>query len=274
MTCIRWQALNTCDFGLYHVSLTEVNRPLGFSIDHSKRGRGTSGILLITEGSLSFQAEGQPELTAGENALCLLPQACRYRLRFTGESNRLLLLNFSLVSPLGEPIIPGSRVELLSSHVMEPKLLRFFQELSDFLSEEGSDSSFRQKEYVYRLLSLLFEENAIDRTPQAKYANLSAGVHLLHQTFLEELPISCFAQACSISPSSFRSLFTQFYGVSPLRYRNQLRINHARHLLTERHCTVLEAAEASGFNSLGYFCRLYKKATGETPGQTRSRHIG
>ena len=274
MTYVKWHALNTCDFGLYHVSIRPVERPQGFVVDHSRRGRGTSGIIFVTGGSLSFHQENMPELTAGENALCLLPQDCHYQLRFTGKANTLLLLNFSLFSAQGTVIHPGDRIELLSSCVTEPKLLHFFQELSSELAREEPDSRFHQKELIYRLLSLLFEESAIDRTPQAKYANLSPGVHLLHQTFLEDLPIGCFAEACSISTSSFRSLFTQFYGLSPLRYRNQLRIDHARQLLTESHCTVLEAAEASGFNNLGYFCRLYKKATGETPGQTRSRHIG
>ena len=42
-------------------------------------------------------------------------------------------------------------------------------------------------------------------------------------------------------------------------------------MLTETHCTVEEAARGSGFDNVGYFCRLYKKTTGETPGQTREK---
>ena len=140
------------------------------------------------------------------------------------------------------------------------------------VSTGKSDSAFLHKEQLYRLFTLLFGEKSIDHPLQTKYSNLAPGIHLLQQTFLQDLPIQQFADICNISLSSFRSLFTEFYGISPLRYRNQLRINHAKTLLTETHCTISEVAERSGFDNTAYFCRLYKKIIGETPGQTRARH--
>lgn len=274
MPNIKWQALSTCEFGVFHVSLRMLERPCNFSVDHSRRGRGSSGILLLNGGKLTFLQDGLPALTMEGNSLCLLPQSCRYRLHFLGEHNRLMLLNFILLTPQGEPILPGDRIEILSHNITEPKLLRFMDDYSQAFASEPAGNTFRQKEYLYRLLSLLFEEDAPWEVPQTKYANLAPGIRLLRQTFLEDLPIDRFSQACCISSSSFRSLFTQLYGISPLRYRNQLRLNYARQLLKDGHCTVREAAERSGFNNLGYFCRLYKKSTGETPGQTRSRYSG
>ena len=272
MPVVKWQALDTCDFGLLQVSGRLVKQSQGFTVDHTRRGRGTSGLILVTAGSLTFHQEGLPELPVGPSALCLLPQGCRYRLSFHGEETVLMLLNFTLFIPQGEPILPGEQVELLSRQVTDPRIPRLFEDLLRCL--ELRASPLRQKELLYRLFGLLFEEANIRRMPAEKYANLAPGVLLLRQTFLEELPIGQFARACSISDSSFRSLFTELYGISPLRYRNRLRINYARQLLTDSSCTVREAAERSGFSNLGYFCRLYKRATGETPGQTRSRYSG
>ena len=79
-----------------------------------------------------------------------------------------------------------------------------------------------------------------------------------------------FAKACNISESGFRQMFFKQYGISPLQYRNRLRINRARELLEYDNCTVAEAAYASGFENLGYFCRSYKKHMGETPQATRA----
>lgn len=271
MQYIKWQALNTLEFGLFHVSARITQRPAGFTVDHRKRGRSCNCLLLVTSGSLCFFQEGQPELLAKAGDLCLLPEKSRYHLRFSGKENSLILVNFSLFSPSGETLIPGDRGQLLQTGVTDPQLLRLFEKLPQSYAESDTGAQLRCKELFYRLLSILFRERQIERAAQPKYAGIAPGAHLLEQTYLEDLPISRYAEACSISLSSFRSLFTEFYGISPLRYRNRLRIYHARVMLTETHCTVEEAARGSGFDNVGYFCRLYKKTTGETPGQTREK---
>lgn len=272
MQYVKWQALCTYDFGAFHVSVRAVTRPTGFTVEHRKKGRGSSGILLVNEGSLCFQQDGLPDLMVKQNDLCLLPQDCRYHLRFCSRENSIILLNFTLMAPNGEPIIPGEDVQLLQSPATDPKLLRFFKALPDRLDASEPAAPFRGKEQLYRLFSMLFDEVQISLAPQPKFSGIAPGVQLLEQTFLENRPISSFAECCNVSLSSFRSLFSEYYGISPLRYRNRLRINYARSLLTESQCTVEEAARRSGFDNTCYFCRLYKKSTGETPGQTRARY--
>lgn len=271
MQYVKWQALNSLEFGVFHVSARTSQRPAGFTVDHRKRGRSNNGLLLVTAGSLCFSQEGQPELLAKAGELWLLPEASRYLLRFSGKENSLILVNFTLLSPSGETLLPGDRVQPLQTAVTDPQLLRLFEKLPQSYAEADSVARLRCKELVYRLLTMLFQERQIHRAAQPKYAGIVPGAHLLEQTYLEDLPICRYAEACSISLSSFRALFTEFYGISPLRYRNRLRICHARVLLAETHCTVEEAARSSGFESICYFCRLYKKITGETPGQTRGK---
>ena len=55
-----------------------------------------------------------------------------------------------------------------------------------------------------------------------------------------------------------------------MQYRNRLRLRRARQLLEDGNCTVTEAAFASGFENLGYFCRSYKKLPGQPPYSTKA----
>ena len=100
------------------------------------------------------------------------------------------------------------------------------------------------------------------------------GILLLEKTYLENIPISELARACHVSENTFRSLFRKQYKTSPIQYRNLLRIARARELLSEGSCTVTEAAYGSGFENVGYFCRLYKKLTGENPSRTKKKTGG
>ena len=92
---------------------------------------------------------------------------------------------------------------------------------------------------------------------------------MLQELYLENIPTSEFAKICNISVSSFRQLFTEYYGVSPIQYRNNLRIKRAISLLEDGEMNIAEVAETCGYSSEAYFCRHYKKMTGETPGETR-----
>ena len=73
------------------------------------------------------------------------------------------------------------------------------------------------------------------------------------------------ARQCGISEVYFRKLFKDAYGVSPHQYLLDLRIRHAKALLSEHAATVTAISEACGFSSVYHFCRAFKLATGMTP---------
>ena len=88
---------------------------------------------------------------------------------------------------------------------------------------------------------------------------------MLENRYLENFEVGELANACYMSVSNFRKLFVASFGVSPIQYRNRLRLKHAEILLEEGCHTVSEIALLSGFLSESYFCRLYKKMMGRTP---------
>ena len=59
--------------------------------------------------------------------------------------------------------------------------------------------------------------------------------------------------------------FKREYGITVLEYVNGLRIREARRLIAESEISVTEISERLGFESVHYFCRLFKKTVGKTP---------
>lgn len=59
--------------------------------------------------------------------------------------------------------------------------------------------------------------------------------------------------------------FKAEYGTTVLSYINGLKIKEAKSRLRNNKLSVTEISEALGFNSIHYFCRLFKKSTGLTP---------
>ncbi len=71
-----------------------------------------------------------------------------------------------------------------------------------------------------------------------------------------------------MSEVNFRRAFREYMGVSPIDYRNALRLEYAGRLLRSGEYNVSEAAELSGFSNISFFIRSYKKKYGHTPKRT------
>jgi AraC-like DNA-binding protein len=84
-------------------------------------------------------------------------------------------------------------------------------------------------------------------------------------------PLESFAKDLKISYSTFRRTFREHTGMSPHQYRLHLKISAARELLRSTSLTVKEISYRCGFEDEQYFCRLFKRQTGSTPGQFRVR---
>lgn len=82
--------------------------------------------------------------------------------------------------------------------------------------------------------------------------------------FAEKIDLDNIATQASFSKYHFLRLFKGAYGKSPHQYLTEVRIGHAKELLSQGH-SILDACEASGFDSVPSFTLLFKKQVGETP---------
>jgi len=73
----------------------------------------------------------------------------------------------------------------------------------------------------------------------------------------------------NISSNYLSNLFKSQAGIGFSSYINQLRIKRACHLLKNFNQTLDEVAFSCGYHETGYFCRVFKKHTGSTPGEYR-----
>lgn len=68
-----------------------------------------------------------------------------------------------------------------------------------------------------------------------------------------------------LSYSYFKEIFIKQYGISPVKYVTNLRIEKAKELLITGQYTITEIAERCGFDSVYYFSRVFKNHMGVTP---------
>lgn len=89
-----------------------------------------------------------------------------------------------------------------------------------------------------------------------------------------ELSLSELAELCSLSPTYFHSIFTDFFRKTPARHILECRISAAKAGLLSGECSLAKLAIDCGFSSQSYFCYKFKQVTGKTPLQYRKEMLG
>lgn len=246
-------------------------RPAGRSTNNLT-GRKTNGLLYIWSGEANFWECSGQTLTAQSGELIFIPKGCCYKMQYTAPNTTFVLINLEILDKCGKDFLLSKTITLLAKDGTSHRIAGIMAKLELCGGVQSLFTLFRRKELVYKLLGAVYEIGSMPSIKPQKYQQIFAGVLLLEQSYLENLPVARFAEASGISISLFRSLFSKQYGMSPIQYRNRLRIDRAVALLSEGSCTVSEAAYACGFENIGYFCRCYKKIMGETPLETKLRN--
>jgi len=80
------------------------------------------------------------------------------------------------------------------------------------------------------------------------------------------------AEAVRLSPSRLRELFKDETGKSLTKYRRELQLERAKHLLETSFLSVKEVAATVGIGELSHFVRDFKQAYQLTPSEYGERH--
>jgi len=90
--------------------------------------------------------------------------------------------------------------------------------------------------------------------------------------FSEEVSLNDLAGRFHLNQPYLARLFKRREGVAPVRYLRDLRINHARRLLSERpDMEIKQVGSLCGYPDQGYFSRIFKQAVGVSPQEYRER---
>ncbi|UOE47253.1 AraC family transcriptional regulator [Mucilaginibacter sp. SMC90] len=119
---------------------------------------------------------------------------------------------------------------------------------------------------IMQLLALLnvsskYKEDRCDN----KARLISKAKFLLQESIQKPVNLEDIARELPMGYSKFRKEFKLVTGQSPNQYQLNLRLNRAKELLTSTDLTINEISQQTGFDSIFYFSKLFKKKNGQPP---------
>ncbi|WP_339314384.1 response regulator [Paenibacillus sp. FSL M7-0896] len=100
-------------------------------------------------------------------------------------------------------------------------------------------------------------------------AEIMSAIQFIEHNLKQRLTLEAIAEEVNLAPSYFSSLFKKTMNEGVITYINRKKIQLALELLNVRDYSILELCEEVGIVNEGYFCKLFKEYTGDTPKQYR-----
>ena len=121
------------------------------------------------------------------------------------------------------------------------------------------------------LISLVrdFCENkkSAEPTKAASLSNIQAIHQYITENYNTKITLDNLCFLFGTNKTTLCNSFRQEYGSTILSYINTLKIREAKALLRKNQMTSTQIAESLGYESVHYFCRQFKKATGQSPSE-------
>ncbi|XOK62319.1 helix-turn-helix domain-containing protein [Paenibacillus elgii] len=137
---------------------------------------------------------------------------------------------------------------------------------------EQADTLDEWRESFAAILTASARRMEAMRTARANHTVMVQMKERIHEQYANpNLSLTFLGSELNVNPKYLSQMFKEEFGVNFLDYVSELRIGEAKRLLTETEETVQDIGARVGYPSVRSFLRVFKKATGVTPGEFRKK---
>jgi AraC-like DNA-binding protein len=239
---------------------------------HYHDGRNAYGFVHLLSGALEYTFNDGRVLTVKAGDLTLLKPTDAYVVKCLA-----LCHHYTVNFLIDESSVQGEFLHTLLHSQKTPQISRQSPQNSfaDILENLCDVWAQKQTGYPIYSISLLYKlfyrflQTQIPYLHDKNYDKIKCATEYIDAHWNESFTLSDLAKLCYMSPVHLRHLFEQVYKISPMEYRNSLRLLHAKDYLGQEHFSITEIAEKCGFSDVNYFSRFFKKNTGISPSKYR-----
>lgn len=145
-------------------------------------------------------------------------------------------------------------------------LQRLFEELLHWCQSGQVHAKLQQNALLMQILAEIF---ALAHSHKKYSQPVRISMEYMQAHFAEDVTLDTLGQMTGYSCLHLLRLFERDTGQTPHKWLTAIRLNQAKHLLTDSRLKIDQIAIACGFNSVSHFKTLFREQTGTTPGQYR-----
>ena len=178
--------------------------------------------------------------------------------------------------------IAGNAANAISGHDFEHFSFEtadnpFYQTVQAILAEyTGKQYSYYSKinalftDFLIETIRLFRKKETVEHPERTgNTQNLLRVKQYIDEHYAENLNLDLLTRHSFLQKSYFLHSFKKQFGISPMKYLNRVRMEHAKLLLLRSDSSITEIAREVGFNNPTYFSEMFLKTVGMSPSAYR-----
>ncbi|MCD7763196.1 MAG: helix-turn-helix transcriptional regulator [Lachnospiraceae bacterium] len=217
--------------------------------------------MVQAEGDQEALAEGSLLLWDCQDYLRLRPTTAKWGIRlvfFSGESADIY---YEEICKISFPVFTCPESTQLADNI---------RRLTELGLVTSPHHAFEENRLLTNILSdlllTLYEKHSEGKAAPPYLMKIK---ELFDTDYQHEHTVTDLAASFSVSRYRLCRDFAQYYGMTPIKYLNSVRLTHARTLLETTNLRIHEVASRVGIDSITHFINLFKASTGTTPAAYR-----
>ena len=217
----------------------------------------------VVKGTFIFNDEVHKNVRFEPGDIIYLPSDVVYESYWEkDEIGEFISLNFCLYDPMYNNINLFDDL-VLACKDPDRKLFSVFDEVQEIWNKSARGHKLQCISHLYALLYRIGKYSL--RLEEGSKNAISKAVIYLENHFLNDVTVEDLVKLTNVGECQFRRSFKALKGMSPIKYRNMLRMTKAIDLLKTGEYSVVEASMIVGFDDPSYFSKLFKKQFGQSP---------
>ena len=223
------------------------------------KSRPEHGLVFFVDGEKNYYFE-DTVISTHANDILYLPKGSDYVVESVDHGD-CYAINFHIDEPISfKPFVFKTK--------NKNAFFESFKKAREVWKSKAFGYEMKCKSELYDIIYHMQKEYELGYVSKSTAAVIRKAVDYIHTNYTEEnISISHLARMCKVSETYFRVIFNKLYGTSPIKYINNLKIEHAKELIESGMYSIGEVCALSGYNDESYFSREFKKATGVCPSE-------
>lgn len=160
----------------------------------------------------------------------------------------------------------------LNSDIIWQKII--YENIKLIYSIKGEKSSALKIQHLFLSIWIQLYEN-ISAENQQKEQNVDLSIlknmiGFIQQNYMFKITLANIAASGSVGQSKCCKLFAKYIGQTPNLYLTKYRLDKSTSLLKSTNMTVIEIANAVGFNGSSYYAEVFRRWYGKSPSEYRT----
>ncbi len=251
---------------LWPYKMTEKQLKKNFYVSNTVKPY--SRFFLVLNGKTTFTFNGadgkKKKVSAGAGDIVYLPNDLEYNSYWENinEINHISIV-FNITDSYNQNIVLNPEIVVIT-HDNNEILHNAFENIYNLWCRGEIGYKIKCRSLFYDILTAILKD-CLKYEYSKKHNDIYKSILYLENNYLEEISVANLAKMSNMCETSFRSKFKSKIGMTPIEYKNYLKIKKAAELLKSGEYSVYEAADFVNITEMSYFHKLFKKHYKTTP---------